>query len=36
VRVAVLGSRSLVEQLIDMPGARHAAFFLADHAANRN
>jgi len=30
------GSRSLVEQLIEMPGVRHAAFFLADHAANRN
>jgi hypothetical protein len=29
------GNRSLVKQLVDMPGARRAAFFLADHAPNR-
>ena len=28
--------RALVEQLVDAPGARFAAFFLADQAANRS
>ena len=35
-RLLAVLDHPLVGQLVDAPGARHPAFFLADQAANRN